>query len=53
MREIVKGHKTVWLVASEMEMWDSKLQVWKWLESHARRTDTVELAQVVLYRYEF
>jgi len=53
MRAIVSGHKTVWLVASEMEMWDSHLQIWKWLESHARRTDTVVLAQVTLYRYEF
>ena len=53
MRAMVAGRRTVWLVASEMEMWDSHLQVWKWLESHARRTDTVVLAQVTLYRYEF
>ncbi len=49
----VMGRKTVWLVASEMEMWDSKLQVWKWLESHARRKEATVFAQVVLYRYEF
>jgi len=53
MRAIVAGRKTVWLVASEMEMWDSHLQVWKWLEAHGRRTDRVEFAQVTLYRYEF
>jgi mannosyltransferase len=52
MRTIVAGRKTVWLVASEMPMWDSRLQVWHWLESHARRTDAVEFAQVTLYRYE-
>jgi mannosyltransferase len=52
MRTIVAGHKTIWLVASEMTMWDSRLQVWHWLESHAQRTDAVELAQVTLYRYE-
>jgi len=52
MRTIVAGRKTVWLVASEMTMWDSRLQVWHWLESHARRTDAVELAQVTVYRYE-
>lgn len=52
MRTIVAGRKTVWLVASEMEMWDQKLQMWHWFESHARRTDTVVLAQVTLYRYE-
>ena len=53
MRAIVAGRKTVWLVASEMEMWDQKLQVWHWFESHARRTDAVVLTQVTLYRYEF
>ena len=53
MRAIVAGHKTVWLVASEMEMWDSHLQVWKWLESHGRKTDQAEFAQVMLYRYGF
>ena len=52
MRIIVAGRKTVWLVASEMTMWDSRLQVWHWLESHARRTDAIEFAQVTLYRYE-
>jgi 4-amino-4-deoxy-L-arabinose transferase-like glycosyltransferase len=53
MRPIVAGCKTVWLVASEMEMWDSKLQVWKWLEAHGRRTEEKVFAQVILYRYEF
>ena len=53
MRAMVTGRKVVWLVASEMEMWDQGLQVWHWFESHARRTDTVVLAQVTLYRYEF
>ena len=53
MRAMVASRKTVWLVASEMEMWDRNLQVWHWFESHARRTDTVVLAQVTLYRYEF
>jgi mannosyltransferase len=53
MRALLAGHKTVWLVASEMTMWDSQLQVWKWLESHARRTDLADFAQVTLYRYEF
>jgi hypothetical protein len=53
MRATVEGRKTVWLVASEMEMWDQKLQVWHWFESHARRADAVVLTQVMLYRYEF
>ena len=53
MRAVVAGRKTVWLVASEMEMWDRQLQVWKWLEAHGRRTDPAEFAQVTLYRYEF
>jgi len=53
MRARVTGRKAIWLVASEMEMWDQNLQVWHWFESHARRTDTVVLAQVTLYRYEF
>ncbi len=53
MRTMVAGRKVVWLVASEMEMWDQGLQVWHWFESHARRTDRVVLAQVTVYRYEF
>ncbi len=53
MRAMTAGRKTVWLVASEMTMWDSQLQVWRWLETHVRRTDTAEFAQVTLYRYEF
>jgi len=53
MRAMVTGRKVVWLVASEMEMWDQGLQVWHWFESHARRTDMVVLAQVTLYRYAF
>ena len=53
MRAMVAGRKTVWLVASEMEMWDQHLQVWKWLEAHGRRTTPVEFVQVTLYRYEF
>ena len=52
MRTIVAGRKTVWLVASEMTMWDSRLQVWRWLETHLRRADTAEFAQVTVYRYE-
>jgi mannosyltransferase len=53
MWAMVAGRKTVWLVASEMEMWDRNLQVWKWLESHARRADSVEFTLVTLYQYEF
>jgi hypothetical protein len=53
MHAMVASRKVVWLVASEMEMWDQNLQVWHWFESHARRTDTVVLTQVTLYRYEF
>lgn len=53
MRALLAGRKTVWLVASEMTMWDSRLQVCKWLESHARRTDRADFAQVTLFRYEF
>jgi len=51
MRIIVAGRKTIWLVASEMTMWDSKLQVWHWLESHAQRLESVVFAQVTLYKY--
>ena len=53
MRAMTAGRKTVWLVASEMTMWDSHLQVWHWLESRARRQDAAEFAQVIVYRYEF
>jgi mannosyltransferase len=52
MRAMTAGRQTVWLVASEMTMWDSRLQVWRWLETHLRRAESAEFAQVIVYRYE-
>ncbi len=52
MRLAIDTHRVVWLVASEMPMWDKKLQVFNWLETHARRTEAGHFTLVEVYRYE-
>ncbi len=53
MRELIAGHQTVWLFASEMAMWDNRLLVYHWLESHGRQTDRADFTLVSVYRFQF
>jgi mannosyltransferase len=52
MSEITAGSQVVWLVATEVEMWDERNLVQGWLEEHATLTDEVEFVRVTVYRYQ-
>ncbi len=53
MAELTKGHRIVWLIATEVPMWDERNLVQEWLEEHARLTDEAKFVRVEVYRYEF
>jgi hypothetical protein len=50
--KITEGHKGIWLVASEAELWDQRGLVQAWLDGNGRLVDEEEFARVRLYRYE-
>jgi 4-amino-4-deoxy-L-arabinose transferase-like glycosyltransferase len=52
MAEMTAGSPTVWLVASEVSLWDQRGLVQAWLEEHATRTRAAEFTRVTVYRYE-
>jgi mannosyltransferase len=51
MQEMTEGHGAVWLVATEVEMWDQRGLVRAWLEANAQRVDEAHFARVDVYRY--
>ena len=51
MQEITAGYDAVWLVVTEMEMWDQRGLVRGWLEANARRVDEAHFTRVDVYRY--
>ncbi|HID64853.1 MAG TPA: hypothetical protein EYP49_19210 [Anaerolineae bacterium] len=50
--EMTKGHRSIWLVASEAELWDERGLVKAWLDGNGKLVDEEEFARVRLYRYE-
>jgi hypothetical protein len=52
MDEITEGSQVVWLVATEVPMWDRKRLVETWLEEHATLADRADWVRVGVYRYE-
>ncbi|MBN1978906.1 MAG: glycosyltransferase family 39 protein [Anaerolineae bacterium] len=54
MAEMTEVYDVVWLVASEMEMWDERGLVKGWLDANLRLTDDTEgeYLWVDVYRYE-
>lgn len=52
MRAIVGGYREVWLVYSEVAMWDERELVKVWLDTHGALADKVSLHGVTLYCYE-
>jgi mannosyltransferase len=54
MERMTEGYNVVWLVASEMDMWDERGLVKSWLDTNMRLTDefTDELGWVSVYRYD-
>ncbi len=51
MAVVVGDRTTVWLVASEVPMWDERNLVQGWLETAFRREDEGHFARVEVYRY--
>jgi mannosyltransferase len=51
MEAITADYRTVWLVASEVEMWDRRGLVRAWLQEHGQPADEAQFTRVSLYRY--
>jgi mannosyltransferase len=52
MAGITAGSHVVWLVASEVALWDQRGLAQSWLEEHGTRTAVTEFTRVAVYRYE-
>ncbi|MCS7179409.1 MAG: glycosyltransferase family 39 protein [Anaerolineae bacterium] len=52
MALIVGDRRRVWLVASEVEMWDERNLVQGWLETVFRRTDEAHFVRIDVYEYQ-
>lgn len=53
MIRLTAGSKIVWLVASEVDLWDQRGLVQSWLQQNAHLVDAVHFVRVSVYRYEF
>jgi hypothetical protein len=51
MREMTAGYSTVWLVVTEMTMWDERGLVQAWLEANGERANEGHFMRVDVYRY--
>lgn len=51
MRAMTAGRSTVWLIGTEMEMWDQRHLVLQWLQAHGRQTQEAGLARVTVWRF--
>lgn len=52
MRDITDGGGGVWLVATEVALWDERDLVKAWLDDHARLTAEMQFVRVAVYRYQ-
>ncbi len=52
MHEALSGSRVVWLVATEVPMWDERGLVQDWLAKNATLTDESEFVRVTVSRYE-
>jgi 4-amino-4-deoxy-L-arabinose transferase-like glycosyltransferase len=48
----LEGQPAVWLIATEVEMWDNRRVLDDWLQRHGRATDRAEFMRVTVVRYE-
>ncbi len=53
MERLTAGVDTVWLIATEVEMWDKDGLVQAWLGRHAALGEEAEFVRVSVYRYDF
>jgi mannosyltransferase len=52
MAALTAGRRVVWMVATEVSLWDERGLVQAWLDSHASRAAEAEFVRVAVYRYE-
>jgi mannosyltransferase len=52
MAALTAGSRVVWLVASEVPLWDERGLVQAWLDEHGRVTEQAEFVRVTVTRYE-
>jgi mannosyltransferase len=52
LAEMTGGHRSIWLVASEAELWDKRGLVKAWLDGNSKLVGEEEFARVRVYRYE-
>jgi mannosyltransferase len=52
MQAMTAGRQVVWLIGTEMEMWDQRHLVLHWLQAHGRQTHEVGFARVTVWRFE-
>jgi hypothetical protein len=52
MAAITAGSRIVWLVATEVPLWDERGLVQAWLDEHGTATDVAEFVRVAVTRYE-
>lgn len=52
MSDIVGESRVVWLVATEVPMWDARGLVQRWLTGRGTLTDQAQYVRVAVYRYE-
>jgi hypothetical protein len=52
MAGLLAGGRTVWLIASEVELWDERGLVRAWLDEHATLAGEAHFTRVDVYRYE-
>jgi len=53
MAALTSGSRVVWLIATEVPLWDERGLVQAWLEDNAQLTASAEFVRVAVYRYEF
>jgi hypothetical protein len=52
MVTLTAGSRVVWLVATEVPLWDERGLVQAWLDEHGRGTEQAEFVRVAVTRYE-
>ena len=52
MARLIDGSSVVWLVATEVPLWDEEYLVQGWLDEQAQMTNRGDFVRVTVYRYE-
>jgi len=52
MASMLSGKRVVWLVATEVALWDERDLVHTWLDEHATLTDEAQFLRVTVSRYQ-